>query len=699
MRLTLTAPWTSGATARAIDRPWARSPGSKSDTVVPSSTVPARLTAPERSSNVSSNVVLPPELGPTSTTLRIPSGVRASRSCLPLLRPPFSAMAPRCPDRPSRDNLSHWNTHIHGPARGQAPTLQPVTDATVEGGLDEPAELEPEQGSLALAAPEDTHGRAEWEQAAAAVLRKARRLTDEDDDSAVWQKLTRTTLDGIGVTPLGTPDLLDDLQTSGRPTRSGDWDIRAHLSVTDAKAAHEEAMTDLENGVTSLWLRLAADADLDTLLDGVFLDLAPVVLDATDDPLAAARAFLAHAEDVELHAGTNLGIPAARATAEAAALAGGAGVLGVRRRRHGGARPRRLRRPGAGALDARRGDLPPHAHRGRLPSTTLRPSWSSGYAATDEQFPTIAKLRAARRLWARVLELSGAPGGPEQRQHAVTSRPMMSGYDPWVNMLRTTVAAFAAGVGGADAVTVLPFDTPLGRPDAFGRRIARNTSSLLISESHVARVADPAGGAYAVEKLTDDLAAAAWDLFGRLDDGEDLDALVEAVVAEREEQVATRKRPLTGLSEFPNLGEERPTREADPLASEVRRHGASFEALRDDPPAAHVFLATMGTVAAHTARATFASNLLAAGGVAVDVAGPTANSEDLVAAYDGQRVVCLAGSDAAYDGWGEEAVTALRANGAEWVVVAGKPKEWADDSAAMGVDALVFLTRTREKLA
>ena len=123
------------------------------------------------------------------------------------------------------------------------------------------------------------------------------------------------------------------------------------------------------------------------------------------------------------------------------------------------------------------------------------------------------------------------------------------------------------------------------------------------------------------------------------------------------EQVATRKRPLTGLSEFPNLGEERPTREADPLASEVRRHGASFEALRDDPPAAHVFLATMGTVAAHTARATFASNLLAAGGVAVDVAGPTATSEDLVAAYDGQRVVCLAGSDGAYDGWGEEAVT------------------------------------------
>jgi len=131
----------------------------------------------------------------------------------------------------------------------------------------------------------------------------------------------------------------------------------------------------------------------------------------------------------------------------------------------------------------------------------------------------------------------------------------------------------------------------------------------------------------------------------------------------------------------------------------VRRYGAAYEALRDDPPAAHVFLATMGTVAAHTARATFASNLLAAGGIAVDVAGATETVEDLVAAYDGQKVVCLAGTDGAYDDWGDDAVRALREAGAEWVVVAGKPRDPVDDAAAMGVDALDFLHRTREKLA
>ena len=93
----------------------------------------------------------------------------------------------------------------------------------------------------------------------------------------------------------------------------------------------------------------------------------------------------------------------------------------------------------------------------------------------------------------------------------------MSKYDPWVNMLRGTVAAFAAGAGGAESVTVIPFDEPLGLPDALGRRVARNTSSLLISESHVARVADPAGGSYAVEKLTDDLALAGWAEFQRIE--------------------------------------------------------------------------------------------------------------------------------------------------------------------------------------
>ncbi|WP_148614111.1 methylmalonyl-CoA mutase family protein [Nocardioides rubriscoriae] len=568
---------------------------------------------------------------------------------------------------------------------------------TVEGGLDEPTRLEPVQGSLDLAQPEDRHTRADWEREAATVLRKARRMSDDDPDDRVWDTLTRTTLDGIALPPLGTPDLLEGLQTSGRPTRAGDWDIRSHLAAGEAEAVNEEALGDLEGGVTSLWLEAGPDTDFDALLKGVFLDLAPVVLQApAGDEAATATAFLTWAGDLELHPATNLGLPAFDAQAAEAARAAGVRAFVVDATTvhdRGGSDAQEL-----GWAMARAATYLRAATDAGLSVADAAGLVEVRLAVTDEQFTSIAKLRAARRLWARVQELSGSEPGPvPMALHAVTSRPMMTRYDPWVNMLRTTVAAFSAGVGGADAVTVLPFDSALGRPDLFGRRIARNTSHLLISESHVARVADPAGGSYAVEKLTDDLAVAAWAVLGELEDGADLDAAIADVVAARDKQVATRKRPLTGLSEFPHLAETLPAREGAGLG--VRSYGASFEALRDDPPAAHVFLATLGPVAAHTARATFATNLFAAGGVAVDVAGATDGVDALVAAYDGQAVVCLAGSDAAYAEWGEAAAAALREAGATHVVIAGKATGYSDDSCAMGVDALEFLTRTREALA
>jgi methylmalonyl-CoA mutase len=604
----------------------------------------------------------------------------------------------------------------------------------VEGGLAEPTELEPEQGSLELADPGDRWTSADWEKSAAAVLRKARRLGDDDPDSRVWEKLSRTTLDGIAVLPLGTAAVLDEVATSGRPTRSGDWDIRVHLNGPDVKLANEAALVDLNGGATSLWLELGAGLtpeDLDATLADVLLDLAPVVLDAPADPLAAAEALVAVLDDrgVTPADGTNLGADpiGARvrgvvstgstteneATAEGtlvavAELARAAGTLGVVV-------------DATAVHDLGASDAQELGYSLAVGAAYLRTLTDAGipldealgliefrYAATDEQFPTIAKLRAARRLWARVVELSEG-SVTAQRQHAVTSRPMMSKYDPWVNMLRTTVAAFAAGVGGADSVTVLPFDSVLGRPDAFGRRIARNTSSLLIAESHVAHVADPAGGAYAVEKLTDDLARAGWAELGRIEEAGGIEAAladgsmrarIDETVARREEEVARRRRPLTGVTEFPHLAEVLPEREPDETVGRVRRYGASFEALRDDPATTPVFLATMGSVAAHTARATFASNLLAAGGIAVDVAGPTATADELVAAYDGQPVVCLAGSDPTYAEWAPAAITALRDAGARWVILAGKPDDLdVDDSCAMGVDALAFLHRTREHLA
>jgi methylmalonyl-CoA mutase len=315
-------------------------------------------------------------------------------------------------------------------------------------------------------------------------------------------------------------------------------------------------------------------------------------------------------------------------------------------------------------------------------------------AATDEQFSTIAKFRALRRLWARLAELCDV-ADPRTRIHAVTSRSMTSAYDVHVNLLRGTVAAFGAGVGGADALTVVPFDEPTGEVSPLGRRMARNTSALLVAESHVAAVADPAGGAYAVERLTDDLARAGWAELQSIEtDGPvAFDERVVDVRARRDVDVATRRRPMIGLSEFPRLADPKPGRR-----NLTYRWGAAFEALRAEPAATKVFLATLGPVAQHTARAGFAINLLGAGGIGVDVAGPTAGVDDLTAAYDGRPVVFLAGTDAAYAEWGSQAAAALRSAGATHVIVAGKPAEWADDSCALGVDAVAFLTRTREVL-
>ncbi|HUS21902.1 MAG TPA: methylmalonyl-CoA mutase family protein, partial [Aeromicrobium sp.] len=178
---------------------------------------------------------------------------------------------------------------------------------------------------------------------------------------------------------------------------------------------------------------------------------------------------------------------------------------------------------------------------------------------------------------------------------------------------------------------------------------------------------------------------------------------IDEIVAERERLIATRAKPLTGVTEFPHLAETPLERNPYGRSFPVRRWGASFEALRSQPAASPVFVATLGTVAQHTARATFLTNLLAAGGVDSTVAGATADVAQVLAAYDaaGQPgVVALAGSDDLYAERAAETIEALRGAGARHVILAGRPRDLSvDDSAAKGVDALAFLRRTREALA
>lgn len=454
----------------------------------------------------------------------------------------------------------------------------------------------PDDGlSLAAEFPDATHE--QWQRLVAGVLRKSGK---EVSDDAAEDALSTTLEDGLRARPLYSA--LDSAPDPGLPgfapfTRGGraegntlgGWDVRQRHTAADNGAV----LADLENGVASLWLAVGAGgfpvSSLGPVLDGVYLDLAPVVLEAGREVEPAARELL------RLYEERGVARDAARGNL-------GADPLGHEARTGDDgfdfapiaalARLCAEEYPGLRALTV---DALPYHEAGGSAAQELGSSLATGvaylreltgaglsveqaaaqlefrYAATADQFLTIAKLRAARRLWARVAEVCGAPGG--QVQHAVTSPVMMSRRDPWVNMLRATVATLAAGVGGAESVTVLPFDHALGLPDAFARRIARNTSTILVEESHLARVIDPAGGSWYVERLTDELAHAGWEFFQRIEQeggraaalrsgrvGEEL----AATWAARSAKLAKRREPVTGVSEFPHLAERTVAREPAP---------------------------------------------------------------------------------------------------------------------------------------
>jgi methylmalonyl-CoA mutase len=573
----------------------------------------------------------------------------------------------------------------------------------------------------------------EWAALVDGVLRKARRIPDDAPAGAGVEQLVRTTHDGIAVRPLYT-----SAPPGSRPPRPPGWAVRQRHALPDPNAA---VLADLENGVTSVWLEGAALADLPRALDGVLLDVAPVVVEGS-----AAEEFL---ELGARHGGALLGVLGLDPIGLRARTGDGpdAGSVTALARRAATDHPR-VR---AVVADA----VPVHAAGGSdaqelgfalaaavaylrvLTDAGLDPAAAAGtiefrLAATVDQFGTIAKLRAARRVWARATQACGAAA--VMSLHAVGSPTMLTRRDPYVNLLRGTVAAFAAGTGGADAVTVAPFDEALGAPGAFSRRIARNTQTLLLEEAHLGRVADPAGGSYYVESLTDALARAAWAFFQEIEAaGGAVAALDSGFVAERtaevrarrEREVATRTAPLTGVSEFPDLDEVPVVRDPvpDPPGVErqrnahrrsgglpVYRPSAAFEAHRDASDARlaatgarpRAFLATLGPLAAYTARAGFVRNLLQAGGIEPVEAGPTESADEVVAAFReaGTPVAVLCSTDALYRERAAATASALRDAGATRVLLAGKAEvDGVDGHLFAGCDALAVIGSIEEVLA
>ncbi len=304
---------------------------------------------------------------------------------------------------------------------------------------------------------------------------------------------------------------------------------------------------------------------------------------------------------------------------------------------------------------------------------------------------------------------------------------MFSQRDPWVNMLRVTVAAFAAGVGGATSVEVLPFDYAIegGQPNVsatFKARIARNTNLLLMEESHLGYVADPAGGSYFIENLTDELEAKAWDIFTKTEAAggfaattSDVQAALDASWEARRADIAHRRTKVTAINEFPNLLEAPLAPEARPEGEKIRRWASDFEALRnrsDDFLAANgrrplIGMLPLGPLAKHNIRTGFTSNLLASGGIEVVNPGQVVPGEQaFTEAVAASPIVVLCAADGEYEASGPAAVEAARAAGAKEVLVAGSAKSFADvDEAArpdgylnMTIDAVAELSRLLNEL-
>ncbi|OBA58483.1 methylmalonyl-CoA mutase small subunit [Mycobacterium sp. 1100029.7] len=575
--------------------------------------------------------------------------------------------------------------------------------------------------------------RERWRTAVAGVLAKSTRKEPAELGEHPEQLLDTQTYDGFAVRPLYTA--FDELP---EPSLPGEWpylrggdphrDVKSGWKVVEVfpTAGATDAETNaavldaLGDGVSALLIRVgeggvAPDA-LEPLLAGVHLSMAPTILDAGAEYAAASDAMLALVAGVEADQRATLSIDLgadpltatlskrdAPAIDEVVAVAArAAGERGVRAITVDGPAFHNL---GANATWELAGSIAAAVAYLRLLTESGMPiaqalrQISFRLAADDDQFMTIAKLRAVRQLWARVGEVVGESEAGGAIVHAETSLPMMTQRDPWVNMLRCTLAAFGAGVGGAETVLVFPFDVAIpggfpGTARSFARRIARNTQLLLLEESHVGRVLDPAGGSWFVEDLTKRIAEHAWEHFqaiearGGFTDARDFiaDEIAE-IAARRADDIAHRRTSITGVNEFPNLTEP-PLPQSDsigqPDVGNLQRYAAGFEALRDRSDAflartgarPQALLLPLGPLAEHNIRTTFAANLLASGGIEAVNPG-TLDPENVAAAVSeagspAAAVIC--GTDKRYGAEVAGIVAAARAAGVSRVYLAGPEK-------------------------
>jgi len=571
-------------------------------------------------------------------------------------------------------------------------------------------------------------------------------------DIAAWSALATSSLKGrelervINFQP--APDMkvralrtaADTTPASLPPRDAAPWEITAAFWNPDAEAVNEEILEDLSRGVTSISLKIASGEtpgiaidDLPRVLDGVYLDMIRVGFAAGEASPDVAEAFAAYVEAGDVSADQLKG-------------SFGADPIGTL------AQTGRLHKPLPDAISEAIGLIPLLIS--KLPSMTAMSANGSIYhsaGASDamelgyilatvvdylraaekagvdtdvaarhiqlgtaigaETFLNIAKVRALRGLWARLMALLNITDTPAWI-NAGSALRMMTRRDPWVNILRGTSACFSAGVGGADSVTVLPLDTLMGLPGKLGRRLARNTQIMLQEESYLTAVSDPSAGSFAIEAITSDLMQAAWQVFQSVEaSGGMAEALVSGkihadcadVAAKRQHKLATRKQVVTGVSQFALLGEKLPDDvRGYPTLPEGETTAAitwleplpfvldagAFERLRlaiEHVKLQPVPLLCLGQQAQYSARANFTRDILAAVGLDAKII-EVAHASAAEAAIERAGLAIICGSDNAYEAEAEAIIRAL--GDKTYLMLAGKPSN-LDDLSAAGLDGTV----------
>jgi methylmalonyl-CoA mutase len=413
-----------------------------------------------------------------------------------------------------------------------------------------------------------TPSREQWLQSVGRALKGA----------ALGDLVTRT-LDGLTIEPLYGPG--PEARSSPLPrSRLGEaaWDIRVSIDHPEPSGANALALEALEGGATSLLIAAPASSDaLARTLEGVVLEAAVAALDAGlagppaahwlaeaakgspaarlafhFDPLGAFAAAGSSPGPIEAH----LELAAQTAAELAPTFPAASLFLATGRSAHeaGGTAAQELGMAAAATLAYARAlaaaGLPPTDALGRI---------VLGVSIDAEILTSIAKLRAAREIWDRIVAACGAP--MPARIEARSSRRMLTALDPWTNLLRLTAAGFAGAVGGADAIVLGAFTDALGEPKERARRLARNIQLILMDECSLGQLQDPAAGAWAIEALTDQLARQGWSemqaieraggLAAALSSGEIAVRVTEAR-SRREAAVADGEAMILGVSVYPD---------------------------------------------------------------------------------------------------------------------------------------------------